>query len=91
MLARLAWKSRQFEQDDISMNLSRDGIQTSSFGLGTDFDAALMSRIADRGAGGYYYLADSSQITPALRSQSIEYTRRASSPRLARVTKKAPA
>jgi Ca-activated chloride channel family protein len=44
----------------------QDGIQTSSFGLGTDFDAALMSRIADRGAGGYYYLADSTQITPAL-------------------------
>jgi Ca-activated chloride channel family protein len=44
----------------------QDGIQTSSFGLGTDFDASLMSRIADRGAGGYYYLADSSQITPAL-------------------------
>ncbi|HEY8041669.1 MAG TPA: VWA domain-containing protein [Polyangiaceae bacterium] len=44
----------------------QDGVQTSSFGLGTDFDAALMSRIADRGAGGYYYLADSSQIAPAL-------------------------
>ncbi len=44
----------------------QDGIQTSAFGLGTDFDAALMSRIADRGAGGYYYLADSSQIAPAL-------------------------
>jgi Mg-chelatase subunit ChlD len=44
----------------------QDGIQTSSFGLGPDFDAALMSRIADRGAGGYYYLADTSQIAPAL-------------------------
>jgi Ca-activated chloride channel family protein len=44
----------------------QDGIQTSAFGLGGDFDAALMSRIADRGAGGYYYLADSSQIEPAL-------------------------
>ena len=44
----------------------QDGIQTSSFGLGTDFDAALMSRIADRGAGGYYYLADSTQIALAL-------------------------
>ena len=44
----------------------QDGIQTSSFGLGTDFDAALMSRIADRGAGGYYYLADSTQIGLAL-------------------------
>ena len=44
----------------------QDGIQTSSFGLGPDYDAALMSKIADRGAGGYYYLADSSQIAPAL-------------------------
>ena len=44
----------------------QDGIQTSSFGLGPDFDASLMTRIADRGAGGYYYLADSTQITPAL-------------------------
>jgi Mg-chelatase subunit ChlD len=44
----------------------QEGVQTSSFGLGADFDAALMSRIADRGAGGYYYLADSSQIAPAL-------------------------
>lgn len=44
----------------------QDGIQTSSFGLGSDFDGALMSTIADRGAGGYYYLADSTQIAPAL-------------------------
>jgi Mg-chelatase subunit ChlD len=42
------------------------GIQTSAFGLGSDFDARLMSGIADRGAGGYYYLADSSQIATAL-------------------------
>jgi Ca-activated chloride channel family protein len=44
----------------------QDGIQTSTFGLGADFDAQLMSSIADRGAGGYYYLADSTQIAPAL-------------------------
>lgn len=44
----------------------QDGIQTSSFGLGADFDAPLMSSIADRGAGGYYYLADSTQIANAL-------------------------
>jgi Ca-activated chloride channel family protein len=44
----------------------QDGIQTSSFGLGADFDASLMSQIADKGAGGYYYLADSSQIASAL-------------------------
>jgi Ca-activated chloride channel family protein len=44
----------------------QDGIQTSAFGLGQDFDAGLMSGIADRGAGGYYYLADSSQIESVL-------------------------
>jgi Ca-activated chloride channel family protein len=44
----------------------QDGIQTSSFGLGADFDAQIMSSVADQGAGGYYYLADSSQIAPAL-------------------------
>jgi Ca-activated chloride channel family protein len=43
-----------------------DGIQTSTFGLGADFDAKLMSGIADRGSGGYYYLADSTQIADAL-------------------------
>ena len=46
-----------------------DGIQTSTFGLGPDFDAALIDRIADRGAGGYYYLADSSQIERALSTE----------------------
>jgi Ca-activated chloride channel family protein len=47
----------------------QSGIQTSAFGLGGDFDAALMSRIADRGAGGYYYLADSSQIADSLSTE----------------------
>lgn len=49
-----------------SAHAFQDGIQTSSFGLGADFDAPLMSSIADRGAGGYYFLADSSQIAGAL-------------------------
>jgi len=46
-------------------------LQTSSFGLGSDFDAPLMASFADRGAGGYYYLADSTQIAPAL-TQELE-------------------
>jgi uncharacterized protein YegL len=49
-----------------SAHAFQDGVQTSSFGLGGDFDASLMSTIADRGAGGYYYLADPTQIAPAL-------------------------
>ena len=43
----------------------QEGVQTSAFGLGDSFDAPLLSSIADRGAGGYYYLADASQIAPA--------------------------
>lgn len=44
----------------------QEGVQTSTFGIGTDFDASLMATIADRGAGAYYYLADANQIAPAL-------------------------
>jgi Ca-activated chloride channel family protein len=51
---------------DRASHAFQTGVQTSTFGLGEYFDAALMSRIADRGAGGYYYLADSSQIASAL-------------------------
>jgi Ca-activated chloride channel family protein len=54
---------------DRASSAFQSGIQTSAFGLGGDYDAALMSRIADRGAGGYYYLADSSQIAPALATE----------------------
>jgi Mg-chelatase subunit ChlD len=43
----------------------QDGVQTSAFGLGDSFDAPLLSTIADRGAGGYYYLASAAQIGPA--------------------------
>jgi Ca-activated chloride channel family protein len=44
----------------------QDGVQTSAFGVGDSFDAPLLGAIADRGAGGYYYLADPTQIAPAL-------------------------
>lgn len=47
----------------------QDGIQTSSFGLGADYDGELMSAIANDGAGGYYYLRDPEQITPALSTE----------------------
>ncbi len=43
-----------------------NAVQTSTFGLGEDFDASLMSGIADHGAGAYYYVADSAQIAGAL-------------------------
>jgi len=45
------------------------GIQTSTFGLGQAFDGALMSSIADRGSGAYYYLRDAAQIRSALSTE----------------------
>jgi len=44
----------------------QEGVQTSTFGIGTDFDGALLASIADQGAGAYYYLAEPSQIAPSL-------------------------
>lgn len=53
----------------LSLRAFENGIQTSSFGLGSDFDGPLMSQIASDGAGGYYYLPDSSQISKALTTE----------------------
>jgi len=44
----------------------QEGVQTSTFGIGTDFDGALLASIADQGAGAHYYLAEPTQIAPAL-------------------------
>ena len=49
----------------LSARAFQHGVQTSAFGLGDNFDAPLLSAIADRGAGGYYYLATPEEITPA--------------------------
>jgi Ca-activated chloride channel family protein len=53
----------------LALNAFQDGIQTSSFGLGGDYDGPLMSAIAADGAGSYYYLRDSEQIAPALAAE----------------------
>lgn len=53
----------------LALEAFQDGIQTSTFGLGTDYDGALMSSIASDGAGGYYYLRDAEQIAPALSTE----------------------
>lgn len=50
----------------LALDAFQDGIQTSSFGLGEDYDGELMSAIANEGAGGYYYLRNADQIAPAL-------------------------
>ena len=53
----------------LALEAFQKGIQTSSFGLGQDYDGALMSSIAEDGAGGYYYLRDAEQISPALSTE----------------------
>lgn len=53
----------------MALDAFQNGIQTSSFGLGTDYDGDLMSSIARDGAGGYYYMRDPEQIAPALSTE----------------------
>jgi Ca-activated chloride channel family protein len=53
----------------LALDAFQKGIQTSSFGLGADYDGELMSSIARDGAGGYYYLRDPDQIAPALATE----------------------
>ena len=53
----------------LALEAFQHGIQTSAFGLGSDYDGALMSSIANDGAGGYYYLRDAMQIAPALATE----------------------
>lgn len=53
----------------LALDAFQDGVQTSSFGLGTDYDGPLMSQIANDGAGGYYYLKSGEQIAAALSTE----------------------
>ncbi|WP_437599852.1 VWA domain-containing protein [Sorangium sp. So ce590] len=53
----------------LALDAFQGGVQTSTFGLGADYDGALMSGIASDGAGGYYYLRDPDQIAPALATE----------------------
>ncbi len=53
----------------LALDAFQNGIQTSTFGLGTEYDGALMSTIAEDGAGGYYYLRDAEQIAGALTTE----------------------
>lgn len=53
----------------LALDAFQGGIQTSSFGMGTDYDGPLMSQIAQDGAGGYYYLRDAAQIPAALTTE----------------------
>jgi Mg-chelatase subunit ChlD len=53
----------------MALGAFQEGVQTSTFGLGLDYDAELMSGVAADGAGGYYYLRDADEIAPALSTE----------------------
>ena len=53
----------------LALDAFQRGIQTSALGLGSNYDGALMSSIANDGAGGYYYLKSPDQIAPALTTE----------------------
>jgi Ca-activated chloride channel family protein len=54
---------------EAALDAFQSGIQTSTFGLGAQYDGVLMSSLASDGAGGYYYLRDADQIAAAFRSE----------------------
>jgi Ca-activated chloride channel family protein len=49
--------------------LHRRGIQTTTFGVGADFDEALLERMALEGGGNFYFIEDAKQIPDLLTSE----------------------
>jgi Ca-activated chloride channel family protein len=56
-LGRLAWELR------------RRGVTTSTFGVGTDFDEALLQAMADAGGGHFYYAGDVAEMRDHITSE----------------------
>ncbi len=55
------------------------GVSTTTFGVGTDFDEALLQAMADAGGGHFYYIADAAQIRDHIASEvgeTLEVTAR---------------
>lgn len=45
------------------------GVTTTTFGVGEDFDEALLQSMADAGGGHYYFIADAAQIVDQIASE----------------------
>jgi Ca-activated chloride channel homolog len=45
------------------------GVSTTTFGVGNDFDEALLQSMADAGGGHFYYIADANQIRDHIASE----------------------
>ena len=70
------------DPDEIAQHaaeLRRRGVSTSTFGIGTDFNAPLLQRMADEGGGHFYYVETAAQIRDFLTSEigeTLEITAR---------------
>ena len=49
--------------------LRNRGVQTTTFGVGADFDEVLLQAMATAGGGNFYYIADAKQITDYITSE----------------------
>lgn len=57
------------ELNQAAARLRAEGVQTSTFGLGADFDEELLSSIASEGGGHFYFIEQPQQIPDLLASE----------------------
>ena len=53
----------------LAYDLRRRGVTTSTFGVGTDFDEALLQAMADNGGGHFYFAGDVAQMRDHITSE----------------------
>ena len=58
-----------FELESHAAELHRRGVATSTFGVGHDFDEALLAAMASAGGGNFYYIQDARQIADFMTSE----------------------
>jgi len=59
----------RFELETHATELRRRGVATSTFGVGVDFDEALLEVMASAGGGHFYYIGDERQIADYMTSE----------------------
>ncbi len=59
----------RFELETHAAELRRRGVATSTFGVGHDFDEALLETMASAGGGNFYYIEDERQIADFMTSE----------------------
>jgi Ca-activated chloride channel family protein len=59
----------RFELESHAAELRRRGVATSTFGVGHDFDEALLEAMAAAGGGNFYYIQDERQIADFMTSE----------------------